>query len=246
MTNFKDMLSDVLKYTNIDSLGPIKLDVDDKKKLTITTANETNTFILYGNMDGECEDLVGVAGISYPSRLRGYMNLKVYQGEGAKIQVSTKTKGEEEFPFELTLEKDFSKITYRFMHQSMLPRVPVFRGANWDLEFTPDSEAVKEFIQTAGILDDVEAYCSFEVKDENVILYIGDKNASAFKAQMCFKKDVGEARLDDYLWPIKEFKQVLNLPADSFMIRFSNEGVMNVSATSKMGTYNFYIIPNQR
>ena len=119
-----------------------------------------------------------------------------------------------------------------------------FKGATWDVEFTPSLAAITRMkLQSAAHSEET----TFTIKVEetggvtDVMFYFGDANTYAGK--FVFQTGVEGTLKHAWTYPLAQVQAILNLDGQATM-SLSDQGAMQITVDSGMGTYN-YILPAQ-
>lgn len=243
----KDIILDVLRHTNFGSFECVKLQGDDNK-VEILATDENKTLILNGQTKHPYEDFKGTFGMGNLKYLNGIANFGPFRTDSSTVKVHRRERNGEQVPESIEfVSQDKTKSTYRLMHESAIPKVAKFKGANWDIEFKPRKEKINEFSQLASLYQDMESYFSVRTDQENnLMFFLGEEEAASHKAELVFEKNVGTMN-DTLVWPIGAVLQVLKLSetGDS-KLRITKDGVMNIEIDSGLATYNYYLMASQR
>jgi len=115
-----------------------------------------------------------------------------------------------------------------------------FKGASWDVQFVPTLASITRMkLQSAAHSEETV----FTVKAENgdLVFYFGDSNTHAGK--FVFQSDVKGSLKHAWTYPVAQVQAILNLDGQATM-SLSDQGAMQITVDSGMGTYN-YILPAQ-
>jgi hypothetical protein len=115
-----------------------------------------------------------------------------------------------------------------------------FKGANWDLEFTPSMASIQRFkFQSAAHSE--ENNFQVTTKDGNLVFSFGD--ASTHAGNFVFQAGVNGKLKQTWSWPVTQVQSILNLTGDITM-RIADAGALNITIDSGIAVYD-YILPAQ-
>ncbi len=242
----KDILSDIVAHTNkLGFLNIVKITGDDKKTLIDSMADD-RTVIMYAETANPYPDMVGVFGMPQLEKLRYLLDGSEYK-EGAKIEVVTADRNGENIPVGLHFENkdgDF-KNDYRFMNQSIIEeklKTVKFRGVKWDVELTPNLNAVQRFQFQAGANSE---HTTFLAKTDGDKLKFTFGDQASHGGEFVFATGVTGKLTKGWTWPVVPVLSILKAAdVNNTTVSFSNEGAMQITLDSGLATYK-YIIPAQ-
>ncbi len=249
MVTVKDTLLDLLEFTNNEFFDCVKIIGSDKETL-ISASDGEPTLILNARTKEPSEELIGTLGLGSLSILSGLFKLKNLRN--STVEVMTKNRNGIEYAEMFNFVSDTgTEASYRLMHESALPDMPVFKGTTWDIEFTPKKDEIEEFGQLASLMGDIESQFNAKVIDNNLVFYIGEESASSHKVKMIFEVGVNGSVTAGLKWPCRQVLYALracvtgNRASDPIM-KISNKGVICISIDSGLGEYDFYIVAKQK
>lgn len=242
----KDILSDIVAHTNkLGFLNIVKITGDEKKTLIDSMADD-RTVIMYAETTNPYPDMVGVFGMPQLEKLRYLLDGSEYK-EDAKIEVVTGDRNGETIPIGLHFENkdgDF-KNDYRFMNQSIIEeklKTVKFRGVKWDVELTPNLNAVQRFQFQAGANSE---HTTFLAKTDGDKLKFTFGDQASHGGEFVFATGVTGKLTKGWTWPVVPVLSILKAAdVNNTTVSFSNEGAMQITLDSGLATYK-YIIPAQ-
>ncbi len=245
----KDIILDILRYTaNTGFFDYIKITGDDEKT-QILTSDSSQSIIVNAETKKPIPEFIGTFGLGNLRYLHGVAHLDVFKQGGAEVSVQYKDRGGVEIAEQFTYasHENGTNITYRLMHESTVPSVPVFRGTEWDLIIKPTREKIAEFSQLATLHAEIEEQFIAKTVDGNLVFYIGEEGASTHKARFVFCNNVTGNINVGMKWQINHALAALRLSeSGDSVVKFSNKGVICVTVDSGLAVYNIILLASQK
>lgn len=240
----KNILHDIVAHTyNLGFLPLLKI-TGTATDTTIESMAEDRAVILSATTKTPVTDFDGVFGLPNLEILALHLKNPEYK-EKAKITVTTDIRNNVELPVGLHFENaagDFRN-DYRFMNAEIINeklKTVKFRGAKWDVEFTPSQTAIQRLrLQSQAHPDEK----SFQVTVANGDLKTSFGDASTHAGSFVFQAGINGALKHTLSWPVSEVLSILALGGDS-LIRISDAGAMQIVVDSGLAEYT-YILPAQ-
>lgn len=241
----KDIILDILRYTNTGFFDSVKI-VGDEEKTQILACDSSQSIIVNGETKRPYLEFVGAFGFGNLRYLNGVANLDSFRSEDGSVKIIHR-KDNNAVAEMIEYSNDGTTITYRLMHESTIPSVPVFRGTEWDLIISPTKEKINEFSQLAALHAEVEDQFIAKTLDGDVIFYIGEENAASHKARFVFHRNCNGELNVGMKWQINHMLQALRLSetGDS-VVKFSNKGIICVTIDSGLATYDIILLASQK
>jgi hypothetical protein len=237
----RDYLLDLVEHTH--DLGVI-----DLVKITGTTTEtaifgiaEDRSVIVEGNYANPVAEFIGLFGMPNLSKLKILLNLQEYK-EDAKLSITKNSKSEPDGVDFENKAGDF-KNNYRFMAPEIISEKAKnvkFKGANWHVEFEPTSAGVQRLKMQASANAEEP---NFQVKTDGGDLKFVFGDHSTHSGNFVFQPGVTGQLKRAWAYPIKQFISILDLTGDK-TVRFSDDGVAEITVNSGLAVYN-YKIPAQ-
>ena len=257
-------LKDLVEHTSGLGLQIIRIDGESDGATVFRSMDTNKSVVLAGSFAKKIVDFEGVAGLSNLDHLKGYLNLYnqkddnvkvvrktrtiredklddqgniVYDTDGKPETVSVETNDINEIVF--TRSKPRMKNTYRAAGRNMIPDIPNFQGASWDITIQPTSSAINMLAQQASIgyekevglkTDDGSLFAVFDENDQNMVEIATDVEGSINKS---------------WVWPIDLLLTVLKMSnnADCVM-QVSDKGIAQITINTGVAEYN-YLLPGR-
>ena len=237
----KDILQDVVAHTH--SLGFLSIvKVTGGDDTTIDSMAEDRSVILSATSSHKVAN--GTFGMPNLDKLALHLKNPEYK-DSAKIEVVQAERNGEVVPTHIHFENaagDFQN-DYRFMNKAIIEeklKTVKFKGASWNVEFTPSVEAITRMKYQAAAHSEEPTF-NVKTKDGNLVFSFGD--ASTHAGEFVFQHGVEGALQHTWSWPVSQVQAILNLDGDLTM-SISDQGAMKISVNSGMATYD-YILPAQ-
>jgi hypothetical protein len=237
----KDHLQDIVQ--NIQGLGNI-----DSVKITgtdtetvLSTISEDRSVIVQARFHNPVPEFIGTFGLPALGKLKTILDIPEYR-EDATISIERRDIDGEEVPASITFENkiaDFTN-TYRLMTPALVNeklKNLKFKGANWDVEFTPSVASIQRLKFQAQATSGENCF-SARTEKNNLKFYFGDH--STYAGNFVFHAGVSGKLSKDWKWPVGAFSSVLNLVGDK-TIKISDAGVSMITVKTGMAEYEFIL-----
>ena len=243
----KDILQDVVAHTH--ALGFLALvKVSNDEGTSIDAMAEDRSVILLGSTHSPVAEFEGTFGMPNLDKLSLHLKNPEYQ-KNSKLTVVEQDRNGVTIPTGIHFENEAGDFQndFRFMSTEIINeklKSVKFKGATWDVEFTPSLAAITRMkLQSAAHSEET----TFTIKVEetggvtDVMFYFGDANTHAGK--FVFQTGVEGSLKHPWTYPVAQVQAILNLDGQATM-SLSDQGAMQITVDSGMGTYN-YILPAQ-
>ena len=237
----RDYLLDLVSHTyDLGCIDLVKITGTDTET-TINGMAEDRSVVLEGQYAHPVADFIGTFGMPNLAKLKILLNLQEYK-EDANLKINRKSGGG---PDQLNFENkagDF-KNSYRFMASEIINdklKTVKFKGANWNIEFTPTMVAIQRLkMQAQANFEEINFQAKTE--DGHLKFFFGDHSTHA--GNFVFHHDVSGQLKRNWSWPVKTVISILDLYGDK-VIRISDDGAAKITVDSGLAVYN-YILPAQ-
>lgn len=244
----QDNLRDILKHTH--ELGFIKIAkvYGENGETKVESITENNAVILYGKLTNPIAELNdNTVGFSRMSILKGYTNFQPFMDKGSAIKIVTQSRSNDVVPAEISFKSSTGHHAhYRFMFKDAVDTVmkmPAFRGAQWDITYSPTQQNLTDLQYFSQILGGNEG--SFSVVSENKELKLSIGSGPTDRSVIPFAEDVEGGISSSWNWPLSEVLSILKLSSTgTCTMYFSDAGALRISIDSGLGTYD-YILPGR-
>lgn len=236
-----DALKDIVKHTH--SLGFIEMVkfIGTDKEAKIEAIDGDKSVVVYGEMYQPIKDIQTTTGLSLLAQLKGFIDLH----DKSIVSVETEIRAGATVPTGLKFDNgDGDLAIYRFMSETMANeqiKVPAFKGATWNISFTPEKTKIDRLSQYQGILGGFEKRFIVST-DKNVLKFsIGDGPTN--RSTIPFATGITGTLKSQWSWPLTQVLNILKLADNEDVImHFSDAGALKIDVDSGIGKYN-YILP---
>ena len=236
----KDYLQDIVQHTH--SLGIIDLVkiVGSDSSTLIEAVGEERTVIVQAQFHNPVPEFIGTFGMPNLGKLNTILNIPEYRDD-AKLTITKKEDSPTGIHFE-NATGDF-KNDYRFMSAEIVNdqlKTVKFKGVRWGVEIEPSVAAIQR-LKFQAQANSGETTFIAKTENNNLVFYFGDHSSHA--GNFVFAHDVAGTLSKAWSWPLSAVISILSLSGDK-MIRFSDEGAVQITVDSGLAIYN-YILPAQ-
>lgn len=238
----KDFLVDLVEHTP-QSLNLNFLKINGTETETLAdTVGENREVIVKIKFNGVIPEFCGVFGIPDLSTLNNILSVPVYQ-ENSSISILRKTQDDQDIPVEIQFKTDSGDFnnSFRLMSREVINEKLQdikFKGVSWNLEFNPSVTAIQKLKFQSMLLSN-ESNFRAQVVDNNLVFAFGDH--STHSGSFVFESAVTGNLQKNWFWPVKTVATILGLAGDKQM-RFSDEGLCEITVNSGLATYQ-YLVP---
>jgi hypothetical protein len=236
----KDYLQDIVQHTH--SLGIIDLVkiIGSDSSTLIEAVSEERTVIVQAQFHNPVPEFIGTFGMPNLGKLNTILNIPEYKDD-SKLSITKKDDSPSGIHFENSLG-DF-KNDYRFMSAEIVNdqlKTVKFKGVKWGVEIEPSVAAIQR-LKFQAQANSGETTFIAKTENNNLVFYFGDHSSHA--GNFVFAHDVAGTLSKAWSWPLSAVISILSLSGDK-MIRFSDEGAVQITVDSGLAIYN-YILPAQ-
>lgn len=242
----QDVFSDILSHTfGLGFVEMVKI-TTDAKETKIEAMDENRTVVIYGKLKAPVPDLEGTVGLSRMAVLQGYLKFPPFVADTATITIEKQKRGTDEVPAEIKFTSpDGHESSYRFMHKDMAEeqiKVPPFKGAVWDVAFTPTEENLKDLSYFNGILGSYEPVFTPKTDGAKLNFFIG--SGPTDRATVPVASGINGVVKGDRSWPLLQTLAILKLAtkADSCTMSIANVGALKIDINTPISDYE-YVLP---
>ena len=233
----RDHLLDLVEHTHdLGCIDLVKITGTDKETDIFGVA-EDRSVVVEGKFANPVADFIGTFGMPSLSTLKTILSNETDYNESAIITVEKNSDGEPTNIHFETKSGDY-KNDYRLMAKATVEdRVkPVtFKGATWAVEFEPTIDAIARLKRQAQAISTQE---TFTVKSDgnDIRFYFGDP--ANHSGDFVFTSNSGKLT-KAWSYPVKAFTSIVELSGDNKKVRFSDQGVAEITLDSGIATYQF-------
>lgn len=240
----KDYLQDLIQHTHgLGCIDLIKVE-GTQTETNISAVAEDKTVIVMGQFKNPIADFTGVFGMPNLSKLKTILSFDDYD-EHAKINVTRTQRDGTDIPTTIHFETKNSDFVndYRLMSKNIVEekiRTPKFKGATWNVEFEPSVAGIMR-LKKQSTANSEEQHFSMNTVNNDLKINFGDP--STHSANFVFHAQVNGTLSRAWMWPVKVFISIMELPGDKF-VKISDQGATEITVDSGLAVYR-YLLPAQ-
>ena len=240
-----DNFLDILKHTyNLGFLDLVKVNAS-ASDIKVSAIEADRSVVLNGKLTNPISNFEGTVGLSRLSVLNGYLNFEPFKNKKSTVSIIKKNDGSNA-PSEIKFDSSIGHTShYRFMSEKVANEqivIPPFKGVTWNVTITPSKQALTELSKAASILGAFESVFTVTTKDNNLNISIGESNTD--RMEMVFASNIKGELKHSWSWPLTFVLSILKLSdmSESCVMKFSDQGALQIEINSGLGTYE-YILP---
>lgn len=235
-------LKDIVNYVGgVSSVEMIKV-IGTDTTARVEAIDPDKTVVIFGDLMQPITDIDCTVGLSRISVLKGYMDLH----ESSNVDVLKENRAGADVPVEVRFDDGAGTVAnYRFMSEAMANeqiKVPPFKGATWNVSFTPERNNINKLAAYQGILGGFEKrfIVSFTGSTLNFVIGAGPTD----RVNVPFATNVTGTLKSAWSYPLAQVLSILKLgdAKDTIVMNFSDMGALKIDITSAMGKYS-YVLP---
>lgn len=237
-----DVLRNTLRHTHdLGIFEMVRIKGTDQETL-IDTVDGEKSVIVKGRMKQPVSEFTdATVGLARMDMLSGFLKLDSFGSEHSTVQVIANDAGPQEVVFE---GDDGNRSVYRFTGEAVVNQVLGnlnFKGAKWDLTFSPTKQATKTLRNFAAVMGNYENKFSPKAKDGKLVFNLGEGQNDRSTVVMSTQADGDFAA--DWSWPIDIVLKILTLGSDAVCnISFSSAGIMQIVVDNGVSEFT-YLLP---
>lgn len=243
----RDILTDIVKQTK-DLFGVVKVTGTDTET-RLQAVDDDKMFVLNATLAVPVAEFMGEFGISNLGMLDGLLNFPSYRTDEAQLEVVRKTRGKgETVEYFRFVDANGEGAVFRCMSpdlidtQASVPKIP------WDVTLAPQKSKIAEFHKLAGLFNDVDKFFSLHTKKTkgqvDLVFSIGSEDSSSHRSAMVFESGVGGEIKQPLPFNTQQFlslTKVMGATAMDCSMSLYHKGVLSVTVTTPLATYNYYM-----
>jgi len=240
----KDNLQDLIQHTHgLGCIELIKVSGTDTET-TVNAVAEDKSVIISGVLKHPNVEFIGVFGMPNLGKLKTILSFDDYD-EHSKINVTRVNKDGVDVPEYIHFETKAGDFVndYRLMSKAIADekvKNVVFKGATWNVEFEPSIAGIQRLKRQASANSEEKNFTT-KTENGNLMVYFGDP--STHSGNFVFHPGVTGSLNKAWMWPVKEFLSIMDLPGDK-IIRISDAGATEIVVDSGLAVYR-YLLPAQ-
>jgi hypothetical protein len=238
----KDFLQDMVAHVHALGFLPLVKITSNNTETALESMADDRSVILSAKTKTPVAGIDGVFGMPNLNKLDIHLKCPEYK-EDAKISVVTAQRNNETVPTGLHFENkggDFQN-DYRFMSDTLINdklKTVKFKGAKWDIEFTPSVAAIQRLKFQAAAHSE-ETVFQTRTDGDDLVVSFGD--ASTHAGSFVFQSGVTGKLKQNWAWPVTQVLSILNLDGDK-TVRIADAGALQITVDSGVAVYD-YILP---
>jgi hypothetical protein len=237
----KDILTDIVTHTHNLNLTLAKI-IGEDTSTAIESAAEDRSVVMFGKTHNPVNEFDGVFGMPNLDKLALLLKNPEYK-ENATIQVVCGSGNNSSVPSSLHFENEDGDFinNYRLMSTELINtrlQAIKFKGANWDVQFTPSLISIQRLKLQSQIHSDDDTF-QISVDKKDLLVSFGD--SSTHSGSFVFQSDIGGKLKSTWSFPVGTVLSILNLDGEITM-KISDAGAMMITVDSGIAEYN-YILP---
>jgi len=238
--NLQDLISHIYGLSDIDIIKI--MGTDTETNFAAVSQDQNGKIVIEGSFKGPNAEFIGTFGMPNLGKLKTILGFDEYD---ASSKIYTYRDPADNIAKAFHFENkggDFVN-DYRLMAESIVKEKVsnvVFKGATWDLEFSPTVEGIMRLKKQAQANSEET---TFKTKLENgeLKIYFGDP--ATHSGNFVFQANCTGTLTRVFQWPVSLVIQVLGMAGDKTM-RISDKGIVEIMIDSGVATYR-YLIPAQ-
>ena len=240
----KDNLQDLIQHTHgLGCIDLIKVSGTDTET-TVNAVAEDKSVIVSGVLKHPNVEFIGVFGMPNLGKLKTILGFDDYD-EHAKINVTRVNKDGASVPEYIHFETKAGDFVndYRLMSKAIAEekvKSVLFKGTTWNVEFEPSIAGIQRLKRQASANSEEKNFTT-KTENGNLMVYFGDP--STHSGNFVFYPGVTGTLNKAWMWPVKEFLSIMDLPGDK-IIRISDAGATEIVVDSGLAVYR-YLLPAQ-
>ena len=242
----RDILLDIVKHTNgLGFIEACKIQGTDEET-KIEAMDVDRTVMMYGELHKPEMQLSGISGAGNLGFLNWLLTWEYLNDDGSTIDVKREERNSHEQPVELKfLGSAGAPWHYRFMSGALVEeqlKTVKFRGADWDVQFTPSHSSILLFNSAAAGIMAFEPYFSLSTKGGQLSMGFGT-GGNSHRGELAFANNVNGTLKNTYYWPIAQVMAILRLASSgTCTMSVADVGALEIKVDSGLGTYS-YVLP---
>ena len=241
----KDYLLDIVQHTHkLGFINLVKIS-GTNSETKLDGLAEDRSVILQAQFNTPVTEFMGTFGMPNLETLSVILSIPEYE-ENAKMSINTQERNGTSVPVGIHFENatgDFQN-DYRFMSSDIVNdklKSVTMKSVNWSVDFEPTIINIQRLkMMVSANSEELTFVAKTEGKD--LKFYFGDVSTHA--GDFVFQHDVGGKLDRGWAWPVEQVSRILSLSGDT-LVRFSDDGVSEITINSCLGVYR-YLLPAQQ
>ena len=247
MANYvNDIFKDVLKHTHSLGIFEMVKITGTLDETVLESVDPDKTVIFKGRLKNPVPDFVdSTIGLSRMGVLDGSLKYPGFSDDNATVSIIKQDRNGVEVPVEIEFKSpDGTDAHYRFMLADVINqqlKAIKFKGAEFDIEFVPTPQNLKDLTYWNGVLGAYEQ--NFTPKTDGTSLWFNIGDGVSDRTQVKISDDIGGSITHDWKWPLDIVLKILRLGDNGIAtLSINNQGLLQIVVDSGLGEYT-YLLP---
>lgn len=237
----REVLLDIINHTHgLGSITEFKV-TGSSTETRIDAMDDNHIVVVKGELKTALPELIGEFGVNRPEMLKGLLGDPTYKADDAKIELVRDGSIPKRIDFSDGSGNDTSE--YFLMNANLCKDYYNFKGAAWNVSFTPSKSSISKFSYRAG-LTGAEGE-TFTVKTNNngdVVIAIGE---NSIKSEFVFGEGTGANFNSQNRWSTNHVLAALKFDEGVSEVSIFDDprsGALQVAVTTDFAEWK-YIFP---
>jgi len=247
MANYvNDIFKDILKHTHSLGIFEMVKVTGTLDETVLESVDPEKTVIFKGKLKNPVPDFIdSTVGLSRMGVLDGSLKYPGFDDDNATVSIIKQDRNGTEVPVEIEFKSpDGTDAHYRFMLADVINqqlKAIKFKGAEFDIEFTPTPKNLKDLTYWNSVLGAYEQNFSPKTDGTNLYFHIGDGVSDRTKVHI--SDSIEGSVTQDWKWPLDIVLRILRLGDNGIAtLSINNQGLLQIVVDSGLGEYT-YLLP---
>ena len=247
MANYvNDIFKDILKHTHSLGIFEMVKVTGTLDETVLESVDPEKTVIFKGKLKNPVPDFIdSTVGLSRMGVLDGSLKYPGFDDDNATVSIIKQDRNGTEVPVEIEFKSpDGTDAHYRFMLADVINqqlKAIKFKGAEFDIEFTPTPKNLKDLTYWNSVLGAYEQNFSPKSDGTNLYFHIGDGVSDRTKVHI--SDSIEGSVTQDWKWPLDIVLRILRLGDNGIAtLSINNQGLLQIVVDSGLGEYT-YLLP---
>ena len=247
MANYvNDIFKDILKHTHSLGIFEMVKVTGTLDETVLESVDPEKTVIFKGKLKNPVPDFIdSTVGLSRMGVLDGSLKYPGFDDDNATVSIIKQDRNGTEVPVEIEFTSpDGTDAHYRFMLADVINqqlKAIKFKGAEFDIEFTPTPKNLKDLTYWNSVLGAYEQNFSPKSDGTNLYFHIGDGVSDRTKVHI--SDSIEGSVTQDWKWPLDIVLRILRLGDNGIAtLSINNQGLLQIVVDSGLGEYT-YLLP---
>lgn len=247
MANYvNDIFKDILKHTHSLGIFEMVKVTGTLDETVLESVDPEKTVIFKGKLKSPVPDFIdSTVGLSRMGVLDGSLKYPGFDDDNATVSIIKQDRNGTEVPVEIEFKSpDGTDAHYRFMLADVINqqlKAIKFKGAEFDIEFTPTPKNLKDLTYWNSVLGAYEQNFSPKSDGTNLYFHIGDGVSDRTKVHI--SDSIEGSVTQDWKWPLDIVLRILRLGDNGIAtLSINNQGLLQIVVDSGLGEYT-YLLP---